>query len=129
MAERALIVNTIAWLFDDFTGNVFYDVVKAAAIRMAFGLAHELRPRGIAAVALAPGFLRSERVMRAHAQHAFDLSRTESTEYIGRAVVALAKDPDVMTKSGRTLTAGDLAREYGFTDVDGKQPEAFRIIK
>jgi NAD(P)-dependent dehydrogenase (short-subunit alcohol dehydrogenase family) len=125
--RRGLIVNTVAWAFDKYLGNLFYDVAKAAIIRMAFGMAEELRPHGIAAVALAPGFMRTERVMAEHARSPFDLSATESPEYLGRAVAALAADPEVLTKSGRVLTAGDLAREYGFTDVDGRQPEAFRI--
>ena len=125
--RSGLIVNTVAWAFDKYLGNLFYDVAKAAIIRMAFGMAEELRPHGIAAVALAPGFMRTERVMAEHARSPFDLSVTESPEYLGRAVAALAADPEVLTKSGRLLTAGDLAREYGFTDIDGRQPEAFRI--
>jgi NAD(P)-dependent dehydrogenase (short-subunit alcohol dehydrogenase family) len=123
---RGLIVNTVAWAYGRYLG-LFYDVAKASVIRMAFGLAQELRPHGIAAVALAPGFMRSERVMAAHAQHPFDLTGTESTEYIGRAVAALAADPQVLRKSGNIFTVGDLARDYGFTDVDGQQPEAFRF--
>jgi NAD(P)-dependent dehydrogenase (short-subunit alcohol dehydrogenase family) len=125
--RSGLIVNTVAWAFDHYLGNLFYDVAKAAIIRMAFGMAEELRPHGIAAVALAPGFMRTERVMAEHARSPFDLSGTESPEYLGRAVAALAADPEILTKSGRLLTAGDLAREYGFTDIDGRQPEAFRI--
>jgi NAD(P)-dependent dehydrogenase (short-subunit alcohol dehydrogenase family) len=125
--RRGLIVSTVAWAFDRYLGNLFYDVAKGAIIRMAFGMAHELRPHGVAAVALAPGFMRTERVMAAHTVQPFDLGRTESSEYVGRAVAALAGDPDVLDKSGRLLTAGDLAREYGFTDVDGRQPEAFRL--
>ena len=87
----------------------------------------ELRQHGVAAVALAPGFVRTERVMAAHALQPFPLDRTESPEYIGRAVAQLAADPQVMQKSGKVMAVGDLAREYRFTDVDGKQPPAFRI--
>jgi hypothetical protein len=65
--------------------------------------------------------------MAAHAAHPFDLSATESPEYIGRAVVALASDPKVMEKSGQVLTAGDLAVEYGFTDIDGRRIPPFRM--
>jgi NAD(P)-dependent dehydrogenase (short-subunit alcohol dehydrogenase family) len=125
--QRGLILSTIAWAFGDYIGNLYYDVSKAATIRMVFGMAHELRPHGIAAVALAPGFMRTERVMAAHAVHPFDLSGTESPEYLGRAVAALAADPDVLRKSGEVLTVGDLAREYGFTDVNGRQPPPFRM--
>ena len=127
-ARRAgLIISTVAWAFGKYLGNLFYDVAKAAIIRMAFGMAHELRPHGVAAVALAPGFMRTERVLAAHAAQPFDLSGTESPEYVGRAVAALAADPDVLGKSGRVLTAGDLARDYGFTDVDGRQVPAFDV--
>jgi NAD(P)-dependent dehydrogenase (short-subunit alcohol dehydrogenase family) len=126
-ARRGLIVNTVAWDRGLYLGNLFYDVAKAAIVRLAFGLAQELREHNIAAVALAPGFMRTERVLAAHAAHPFDLSRTESPEYVGRAVVALASDPGVLLKSGEALAAGDLAREYDFADVDGKQVPPFRI--
>jgi NAD(P)-dependent dehydrogenase (short-subunit alcohol dehydrogenase family) len=122
-----LIVSTIAWAYDDYLRNIFYDVSKAAIVRMIHGMAIELRKHATAAVALAPGFMRTERVMAAHAAYPFDLSITESPEYLGRAVRALAEDSSVMRHTGRVLTVGDLAREYGFTDVDGRQPVAFRM--
>ena len=122
-----LIVGTVAWAFGAYTGNLYYDVAKAAVIRMAFGMGEELRPHGVAAVAVAPGFMRTERVLVAHAAESFDLSSTETPEYLGRAIAALAADPNVLAKSGRQLTAGELAREYGFTDVDGRQPPPFRV--
>lgn len=122
-----LVVETIAWAFDEFLGSVPYDTVKAAAGRLAFGMARDLREHRVAAVALAPGFMRTERVLAAHAAAPFDLGSTESPEYLGRAVRALAADPDVVRWTGRTLTAGELARAYGFTDVDGSRPEPFRI--
>jgi len=106
-----LIINTIAWAFGAYLGNVLYDTAKAATARLAFGFAHDLRPRNVAAVAIAPGHL----------------GVTETPEYLGRAVAALAGDRDVMQRSGQVLTAGGLAREYGFTDVDGTQPEPFAI--
>lgn len=125
--RKGLIINTIAWDRDLYLGNLYYDVAKAAIRRMAYGMSIELRPYNIAALALAPGFLRTERVMAAHSAQPFDLSRTESIEYLGRAVAFLAGDPMVMQKSGKVLTVGDLAKEYGFMDIDGKQPPAFRI--
>ena len=129
MIERGsgLIVSTIAWSFGEFLGNVYYDTAKAAIARMMFGMATELRPHAVAAIALAPGFMRTERVMLAHAQQPFPLEGTESPEYLGRAVVALAADPGILAKSGETLAVGELAREYGFSDVDGSQPAAFRL--
>lgn len=125
--RRGLIVSTVAWAFDRYLGSVPYDTAKAAIIRMMFGMSQDLRPHGVAAVALAPGFMRTERVLAAHEADPFDLSGTESPEYLGRAVAALAADDAVLEKSGELLTAGGLAREYGFRDVDGSQPEPFRI--
>jgi len=122
-----LVASTIAWAFGRPLGNLFYDVAKAALVRMAYVMAEELRPHRVAAVAIAPGFMRTERVLAAHAAKPFDLSVTESPEYLGRALAALAGDPELMRRSGQVLTAGDLARAYGFTDVDGRQPAAFRI--
>jgi len=124
-----LVASTIAWAFGQPLGNLFYDVAKAALVRMAYVVAEELRPYRVAAVAIAPGFMRTERVLAAHAAHPFDLSVTESPEYLGRALAALAGDPEVMRRSGQVLTAGDLAREYGFTDIDGRQPIPFRITQ
>jgi NAD(P)-dependent dehydrogenase (short-subunit alcohol dehydrogenase family) len=109
--QPRLIISTIAWAYGAYMGNVLYDTAKAATSRMAFGMAQELRPHGIAALAIAPGHL----------------GVNESTEYLGRAVATLAADRDVIAKSGQTLTVGDLAREYGFTDTDGTQPAPFRL--
>jgi NAD(P)-dependent dehydrogenase (short-subunit alcohol dehydrogenase family) len=122
-----LIASTVAWAFGRPLGNAVYDVAKSALIRLAYVMGEELRPHRVAAVAVAPGFMRTERVLAAHAAHPFDLSGTESPEYLGRAVASLAADPDVMRWTGEVLTAGDLARGYGFTDLDGSQPEAFRL--
>ena len=125
--KRGLIVNTIAWAEGKYLRHLYYDVVKQAIVRMAYGMALELKPHQVAAVAIAPGFVRTERVMAAHAGHPFDLGGTESPEYIGRAVVHLAADPKVMTLTGQVLTVGQLAREYGFTDADGRQPPPFQM--
>jgi NAD(P)-dependent dehydrogenase (short-subunit alcohol dehydrogenase family) len=122
-----LIVFTVAWAYEEYLRNLYYDVSKGAVIRMVRGMAHDLKSHGVAAVALAPGFMRTERILAVHAAHPFDLSWTESPEYLGRCVRALAEDPDVMRRSGEVFTVGDLAREYGFTDVDGRQPAGFRM--
>ncbi len=122
--KRGLIINVS---FDDngkYIGHLYYDLAKNAMNRLAFAMAQELRGHGIAAIALSPGHMRTERVL---AVEGLDLSDTESTEYIGRAVAALAADPDVMRKSGGIHTVGALAREYGFTDVDGTQPPPFTM--
>jgi NAD(P)-dependent dehydrogenase (short-subunit alcohol dehydrogenase family) len=109
--EPGLIVNTLAWAYGAYLGNVLYDTAKAATARMAFGLANELRSHHVAAVALALGHL----------------GVSESPRYGGRAIAALASDPAVLDRNGETLTAGDLAREYGFTDIDGTQPKPFAL--
>lgn len=126
--RRGLIVNITAWVGDVYLGSIFYDLSKNAVNRMAFGMAKELKGHNLAAVALAPGFIRTERVIAAFEAAGKDCeSFTESPEYAGRAVAALAADPNVMQKSGKILTAGDLAREYGFTDVDGRQIPPFSV--
>jgi len=129
MIERrhGLIVNTIAWDRGKYLLHLYYDGVKHAAARMTYGMALELAPHQVAAVALAPGFVRTERVMAAHAAHPFDLSGTESPEYVGRAVVHMLADPRLMERTGRVCTAGQLAREYTFTDIDGRQPPPFEM--
>jgi NAD(P)-dependent dehydrogenase (short-subunit alcohol dehydrogenase family) len=124
-SRKGLIVATTFWDKEKYLRNLFYDVAKAAVNRLMFGVATELSPHGIAAVALSPGFVRTERVLAAHAARPFDLTGTESPEYIGRAVAALADDPEVMRKSGQVLTVGELAAEYGFNDVDGRRIPAF----
>src|SRR5207248_4696205 len=83
-------------------------------------------PHGIAALAVAPGFMRTERILAAHAAHPFDLSITESPEYLGRAVRALAADTNVITKSGRVFTVGDLAREGGRAACEARSGRAGR---
>jgi NAD(P)-dependent dehydrogenase (short-subunit alcohol dehydrogenase family) len=112
--------------------NFYYDLEKATNIRLARSLAHHLRGHKVAAVALSPGFMRSEEVLdhfgvaEANWRDAVAKDRffqySETPFYVGRAVAALAADPDVMKKSGQALLSGKLAREYGFTDVDGSQP-------
>jgi NAD(P)-dependent dehydrogenase (short-subunit alcohol dehydrogenase family) len=122
-----LIASTIAWAYGRHLGNAVYDVAKSSLVRLATVMGEELRQHRVAAVAVAPGFMRTERVMAAHDAQPFDLSVTESPEYLGRAVAALAADRGLLRWTGQVLTVGDLARVYGFTDVDGRQPEAFRL--
>jgi len=124
--RRGLIVNTTFWDRGKLLSSLPYDLAKTAINRLAYAMALELRPYSVAAVALSPGWMRTEAVM-AHGHTPEELSQTESVEYIGRAVAALAGDPDVLVKSGRVLTVGDLAAEYSITDIDGRQPPAFKI--
>ena len=122
--KRGLIVNTSFFAAQKDDAGVAYGVAKAADDRMAALMAHELHPHGIAAVSLYPGLVRTEGVLRA-AEH-FDLSNSESPQFLGRAVAALAADPQVLAKSGRWLVAAELAEEYGFTDLDGRRPASVR---
>lgn len=129
--RQGLIINTTFWDRDKYFAPLSYYLSKTTINRMVYGMALELRKHGITAVALSPGWMRTEAVMadlppngRPSPEEA---NQTESVEYIGRAVVALAADPDVIEKSGSVLTVGNLAREYGFTDVDGRQVPPFKL--
>jgi len=127
--RHGLIVNITVWDRDKYLGNLFYDVAKGAINRMTYGMARELRPHNIGAVAVAPGFIRTERVAASFEAvgNRDYLNFTESPEYVGRAVVAVACDQNIMQKSGKVLAVGDLAEEHGFTDVDGRYIPAFRM--
>lgn len=119
--------------------SLFYDLAKTSIVRMAWGLAQELQPYQCTAVSLTPGWLRSE-LMLDH----FGVSETnwqdatvkephfiisETPRYVGRAVSHLASDPDLARWSGQSLSSGQLAQIYGFTDLDGSQPDAWRYIQ
>lgn len=115
-----------------YRGNVFYDLVKLSVIRLAFAMARELRNKRVAAVAVTPGFLRSEAMLEhfgvtaetwrdAGAQDPNFLA-SETPSFVGRAVASLAADPGIMKKSGRLFSSWQLSDEYGFTDSDGTRP-------
>ncbi|MFG3102023.1 SDR family oxidoreductase [Streptomyces sp. NPDC048182] len=123
---------------DHYRNSFFYDLAKSSVLRMAFSLGHELGPRGATALALTPGWMRSEIMLDqfgvreenwrdALAQEPH-FAVSESPRYVGRAVAALAADPDVARFNGRSLSSGGLAREYGFTDLDGSRPDAWRYL-
>jgi NAD(P)-dependent dehydrogenase (short-subunit alcohol dehydrogenase family) len=119
--------------------SLFYDIAKASVIRMAWALAEELRPYRCAAVALTPGWLRSEQMLDNYGvseanwrdaiakQPHFVI--TETPRYVGRAVAHLAGDPQVERWSGQSLSSGQLAKVYGFSDLDGSQPDAWRYVR
>lgn len=123
-AGRGLIVNISFWAAQKYIANTLYGVAKAATDKMTADMAHELKPHGVSVVSLYPGLVRTELVLAAGF---FDLSNSESPEFIGRAVAALAGDPDVIHRSGSVLVAAALGREYGFMDVDGRQPRPLTI--
>jgi NAD(P)-dependent dehydrogenase (short-subunit alcohol dehydrogenase family) len=124
-AGRGLIVNISFWAAQKHIGNVAYGVSKAATDKMTADMAAELRPHGVTAVSLYPGLVRTEKVMEAAAW--LDLSNSESPEFVGRAVAALAADPHVIRHTGSVLVAARLAQEYAFTDIDGKSPRPLTL--
>ncbi|WP_344679539.1 SDR family oxidoreductase [Saccharopolyspora taberi] len=130
--------GTSAYNTTHYRNSYFYDLVKNSVLRMAFVQAHELKPHGGTAVALTPGWLRSEMMLdgfgvtednwRDALTTVPHFCISESPAYVGRAVVALAGDADVARRNGQSLSSGQLAQEYGFTDLDGSQPDCWRYL-
>ena len=131
--------GTRAYNREHYRLSTFYDLAKNAPLRMAFTLAHELKQHRCAAVALSPGWLRSEMMLEAFGVTESNwrsaagadghfAAISESPRFVGRAVAALAADPDVFARSGGSFSSGGLAREYGFTDVDGSAPDCWRYM-
>jgi NAD(P)-dependent dehydrogenase (short-subunit alcohol dehydrogenase family) len=124
---------------ENYRVNAFYDLAKASALRLAFAQGRELEPHGCTAVALTPGWLRSEMMLEnfrvtednwrdAAAFQPHFAAISESPRFVGRAVAALAADPDVGRHNGGSFSSGGLAKEYGFTDLDGSQPDCWRYL-
>jgi NAD(P)-dependent dehydrogenase (short-subunit alcohol dehydrogenase family) len=142
-AAPLMVANRVGLIIEINDGNhlqynncgVFYSLSKTSPILLAYLMAEELKEHNVAAVSLTPGWLRSEGMLdgfgvtEANWQDALkqvpDFINSETPFYIGKAVVALASDPNIMTRTGHALSAGYLAREYGFTDVDGRQPPGY----
>lgn len=127
--KRGLIVNISFWAAQKYVGNVPYGVSKAATDKLTHDIAHELRPHGVAALSLYPGLVRTESVLAAAAGGWLDLSNSESPEFIGRVIAALAADPRLLERSGEVIVAADAASRYGVTDVDGRQPVPLTLAK
>jgi len=123
--RSGLIVTISFWAAQKFLGSPAYGAAKAADDKLMRDMAHQLRDYHVAAVSLYPGLVRTENVMR-FAEY-FDLSNSESPRFVGRAVAALASDPAIMAKTGEILVAAALARECGFTDVDGSSPRPITL--
>jgi NAD(P)-dependent dehydrogenase (short-subunit alcohol dehydrogenase family) len=121
-----------------YRNSTFYDLAKTAVLRLAWAQSRELEPHGATAVALTPGWMRSEmmldafRVSEENWRDALEFQPhfaiSESPRFVGRAVAALATDPDLARWNGASLSSGQLAREYGFTDVDGSRPDCWRYL-
>lgn len=131
--RRGLIVEISDGDFLGYHGTLFYDLVKTNVNRLAYAMAQELHPYGVAAVAVTPGYMRTEMILahlgvteknwRDGARKDKNVLRSETPFYVGRAIAALAADPKIMEKTGGLYGSWTLAREYGFTDVDGSQPD------
>jgi NAD(P)-dependent dehydrogenase (short-subunit alcohol dehydrogenase family) len=130
--------GTAAYNADHYRLSMFYDLAKTSVTRMAWGLARELQPHQATAVALTPGWMRSEAMLENHGvteanwrdatQRTPHFCISESPRYVGRAVTALAADPDVSRWNGQSLSSGQLAQAYGFTDIDGTRPDCWRYM-
>jgi NAD(P)-dependent dehydrogenase (short-subunit alcohol dehydrogenase family) len=131
--------GTLEYNAANYRHSVFYDLAKWSVIRLAFAQGKELGPHGCTAVALTPGWLRSEMMLDIYGVTEAtwrDATRgdphftaiSESPRFVGRAVAALAADPDLHARNGGSFSSGGLAREYGFTDVDGSRPDAWRYM-
>lgn len=132
--KSGLIITTSFWDRGNYLkGNLFYDVAKSTMNRIAFAVAEELKPHGVSSIALVPGWMRTEIILaafktdEAHWKEVPGMERTESPHYIGRAAVALASDPQVSSKTGTIQYVGALAKEYGFTDLDGRVIPPFEM--
>jgi NAD(P)-dependent dehydrogenase (short-subunit alcohol dehydrogenase family) len=130
--------GTDAYNATHYRVSFFYDLAKASVNRMAFALAHELPPHGATAVSLTPGWLRSEAMLEAYqvseanwhdaTARSPHFAISETPAFVGRAVAALAQDPEVARWNGQSLSSGQLAKVYGFTDLDGSQPDCWPYL-
>lgn len=123
--RRGLIVNISVWSAQKHIGNVPYGVSKAATDKLTTDTAHELRSYGVAVVSLYPGLVRTEAVLAA--SQWLDLSNSESPNFIGRVVAALAEDSEILRLSGSVVVAAEYAQRHGIVDVDGKRPKALTL--
>ena len=126
--RRGLIVNISFWAAQKYIGNSIYGIAKAATDKMSADMAHELRQNGVAVVSLYPGLVRTEAVMEAARAGWLDISNSESPEFIGRVIAALARDPKLLERSGQTLVAAAVAKELGIVDIDGRQPVPLTLM-
>ena len=131
--------GTLEYNAEHYRLSTFYDLAKTSVLRLAFAQGKELAPHGCTAVALTPGWMRSEMMLEHYgvteanwrdatvgSPHFAAIS--ESPRFVGRAVAALAADPEVHRRNGGSFSSGGLAREYGFTDLDGSQPDCWRYL-
>ena len=127
--KRGLITNISFWAAQKHVGNVLYGISKAATDKLTHDIAHELRPHGVAALSLYPGLVRTESVLEAAKAGWLDLSNSESPEFVGRVIAALAADARVIEQTGHVVVAADAALRYGVADIDGRQPVPLTLAK
>ena len=128
VAQRSgLIVNISFWHAKKYVGNAIYGISKAATDKMTSDMAHELRQYNVAVISLYPGLVRTEAVLEAAHAGWLDLSNSESPEYIGRVIAALANDPNTISRSGQALVAAAVGAEYSLTDIDGHVPRPLTL--
>lgn len=125
--RRGLIVNISFWAARKHIGNVIYGVSKAATDKMSADMAHELGPHAVVVVSLYPGMVRTEAVMDAAAGGWLDVSNSESPEFIGRVIAALAGDARLIDRSGQVVVAASVAEELGVVDIDGRRPRPLSL--
>ncbi|MBS0471201.1 MAG: SDR family NAD(P)-dependent oxidoreductase [Proteobacteria bacterium] len=138
-AKRGLIVEVTDGEFPGYRGQLLYDFIKSSLIRLAYAMAWDLKDTGVTALAISPGFLRSEAMLerfgvtevnwRDGIARDAQFAHSETPRYVGRAIAALAADPNVGERSGSSIWAADLADIYGFTDVDGTRPNFWRNVE
>ncbi len=137
--KSGLIIEITDGVSERYRGNLFYDLVKAAGIRLAKGMAEELRPHNVAAVALTPGFLRSEAMLEHFGVTESNWEKgvekdphfiaSETPYFVGRAAAALAADPRILEKNGKAFSSWGLSDEFDFTDIDGRRPHWGRYFQ
>jgi NAD(P)-dependent dehydrogenase (short-subunit alcohol dehydrogenase family) len=125
--QRGFIVNISFWSAQRHLGNTIYGIAKAATDKMTSDMAVELKPFAVPVISLYPGLVRTEAVLAAAESGAFDLSTSESPEFIGRVINALFHDPDLMARTGQVLVAAAVAKEFGVLDIDGSSPPALTL--
>jgi NAD(P)-dependent dehydrogenase (short-subunit alcohol dehydrogenase family) len=131
--------GTAAYNAEHYRNNPFYDLAKVSVTRMAWAHAKDLAPHGATSVAITPGWLRSEMMLEAFGVTEANWRDatakvphfviSETPRFVGRAIAALAADPDRARWNGQSLSSGQLAQVYGFTDLDGSRPDAWRYVQ
>jgi dehydrogenase/reductase SDR family member 1 len=125
--QRGLIVNISYWAARKYIANAIYGIAKAAIDKMTADMAHELKPHGVTVISLYPGLVRTGAVLAAAESGFLNLSNSESTEFLGLVIAALAHDPALVRRTGQVLVAAEVAAEFAIADIDGRQPRPLTL--